>query len=134
MGFFKTRNHRISVELPVRIHLKRKEDQHLSKNSQAGTVTHISKTGACVVVDKIVLDGEHIYFNAQQQADSWLYIYDLSQLIGEEGKHIAAETIWMDTCTFQDRSAFKIGIRFTEEQESLFNHVKEHPELIVAKE
>ncbi len=108
----------------ARIYLKRKANGRISKSYQRGTVVSLSKTGASIVVDKMVLEGEHLFFNAQTQGDNLLYLSDLSLDIGGEIEDLTAEAIWMDSCTYENKSAFKIGIRFTEEQKELFSYVK----------
>ena len=134
MGFFTTRSERISVEFTTHIHLQKKENSKISQNSHRGTIIKISKTGACVVVDKVVLDGQHLFFNAQQQAENWLYLNNLSLNADEEDDHLIAEAIWMDTCTFNNKSAFKIGIRFIEEKKKLFTFLKENRKTFSPKE
>lgn len=126
MGFFTTRSERISVEFTTHIHLQKKENAKISTNCHQGTIVKISKNGACVVVDKVVLDGQHLFFNAQKQAENWLYLNNFPLNIEEENDHLTAEAIWMDTCTFNNKSAFKIGIRFIEEKKELFTFLKEN--------
>jgi hypothetical protein len=126
MGFFTTRSERISVEFPTHVHFQKKENDTISANCHQGTIIKISKTGACVVVDKVVLDGQHLFFHAQEQAENWLYLNNFPVEIDEENEHLTAEAIWMDTCTFKNRSAFKIGIRFTQENNKLFHFLKEN--------
>lgn len=126
MGFFTTRSERISVEFSTHIHLQKKENAKISSNSHIGTVIKFSKNGACIVVDKVVLDGQHLFFNAQQQAENWLYLSNFPLNIEDGDDHLTAEAIWMDTCSFRNKSAFKIGIRFTEEKNKLFTYLKKN--------
>ena len=114
------------MEFTTHIHLQKKENGKKSTNCYQGTVIKISKTGACVVVDKVVLDGQHLFFNAQQQAENWLYLSNFSLNIADGNDHLTAEAIWMDTCSFKNKSAFKIGIRFTEEKKELFDFLKKN--------
>jgi hypothetical protein len=134
MGLFTTRSERISVEFTAQIYLQRKENAKISANYHKATVVKISKTGACVVVEKVVLDGQHLFFNAQQQAENWLYLNNFPLNINEENNHIVAEAIWMDTCNFNNTSAFKIGIRFTEEKKDLFTFLKKYQKTYGAKD
>lgn len=134
MGFFTTRSERISVEFTTHIHLQKKENSKISTHCHQGTVIKISKTGACVVVDKVVLDGQHLFFNAQEQAENWLYLNNFPSNIDEENDHLTAEAIWMDTCTYNNKSAFKIGIRFTEEKKKLFAFLKKNRQAYESKE
>jgi hypothetical protein len=133
MGFFTTRSERISVELATQVHLQNKKNSRISANCHQGTIIKISKTGACVIVDKVVLDGEHLFFNAQQQSENWLYLNNLTLNLDGEDDHLTAEAIWMDTCSFNNRSAFKIGIRFTEEKKDLFSFLKKNRQKFSAK-
>ncbi len=134
MGFFTTRSERISVEFTTHIHLQKKENSKISTKSHQGTVVKISKTGACVVVDKVVLDGQHLFFNAQQQAENWLYFDHFPLNIDEENDHLIAEAIWMDTCFYNNKSAFKIGVRFTEEKKELFAFLKKNQKTFSSKD
>lgn len=124
MKLFKTRSHRISVDIATRIYLQDKEDGSLSKSWQSGQLVTISKEGASIIVDKIVLDGQHLFFSAQQQAEKFLYLSDLNGETEDTQPQLTAEAIWMDSCTFNDKSAFKIGLRFTDDQKSLFESLK----------
>lgn len=124
MKLFKTRSHRISVDIATRIYLQDKEDGSLSKNWQDGQLVTLSKEGASVIVDKMVLDGQHLFFAAQQQAEKFLYLSDLNGQTEDIQSQLTAEAIWMDSCTFNDKSAFKIGLRFTDDQKGLFETLK----------
>lgn len=125
MKLFKKRKQRISVEIPIRISLQSKEDGSLSKNWQQGHIVTLSRDGASIIVEKVVLDGQHLFFAAQNQAEKFLFLENFNDGNGSEQKQISAEAVWMDSCTINNTSAFKIGLRFTEEQSSLFESFKE---------
>ncbi|MDJ0624140.1 MAG: hypothetical protein QNJ17_14315 [Desulfocapsaceae bacterium] len=124
MKLFKTRSQRISVDFAARIYLQDKEDGSLSNNWQQGQIVTISKDGASIIVDKIVLDGQHLFFSAQQQAEKLLYLSHLENETRDEQQQLTAEAIWMDSCTHNGKSAFKIGLRFTDDQKDLFESFK----------
>lgn len=124
MKLFKKRSQRITVDVTTRIYLQDKEDGSLSQSWQEGQLITISKDGASIVVDKVVLDGQHLFFAAQQQADKLLCLNNSINEIIDEAPQLSAEAIWMDSCTFNGKSAFKIGLRFTGDQSELFEKLK----------
>lgn len=123
MKLFKTRSQRISIDIAARIYLQDKEDGSLSSNWQKGQVVTFSKDGASIIVDKIVLDGQHLFFAAQQQAEKLLFLSHLENETRDD-QQLTAEAIWMDSCTYNDKSAFKIGLRFIDDQKDLFESLK----------
>lgn len=123
MVFFKMRSPRVSVEIPITIFLKDRNSGVLSKESLAGVLVQLSPKGARVVVQKVMLGGDHIFFSSQEKNRFYLCIPELS--IENQGEYeINAISVWMDGCVFDGNPSFKIGINFLDQQKELFALVK----------
>jgi hypothetical protein len=122
MDFFRIWAQRISMEIPVHVFLQNKTTGKISTQHANGTIVNLSKAGACVIFNKVILDGSHLFFTAQERAENNLYLTDFS--IDEEVTDVVATTVWMDGCTYHQRPSFKIGVRFLGEQKDLFTTIK----------
>ncbi len=113
---------RILIELPIDVFLQNKTTGKISSQYAKGTLVNLSKTGASVIIAKVLLDGSHIFFTAQKHAENNLYLTGFS--IDNEVNDVAATTVWMDGCTYNQRPSFKIGIKFLTKQEKLYSTLK----------
>lgn len=123
MVFFKMRSPRVSVEIPITIFLKDRDSGVLSKESLAGVLVQFSPRGARVVVKKVMLGGNHLFFSSQEQKSFYLCIPEFS-VENQEGHELNAISVWMDGCVFDGNPSFKIGIKFLEHKKELFALVK----------
>ncbi len=123
MNFFRLLSQRISLELPVNVFLQHKKTGRISSDFTTGTIVNLSKAGACVVLDKVILDGNHLFFTAQEQSENNIYLTNFStdkDVVSE----ILATAVWMDGCTYHHKHSFKIGVRFMGLQKELFSIMK----------
>lgn len=120
MGLFKRRSRRIQIERNVKIYLQNRVSCVLSSQSMPAVAINISKGGVCVVVEKMVLGGEHLFFSAQRGGENLLSIWGLTK----ENGALQASAVWMDSCYHRDKPAFKIGMQFQEEQDQVLAEIK----------
>lgn len=124
MRLFRTRKARISVDFTARVCLQNKQSGKLTESSLLCTVSSLSNNGACLILEKMVLEGEHLFFSAQQQSEHLLYIKDFSIDLGIDEPRLQGVAIWMDSCIVQDKKAFKVGVEFVEKQDQLIERLK----------
>ncbi len=123
MELFRLLSKRISLELPVNVFLQHKRTGKISQHHTTGTIVNLSKAGACVVFDKVILDGDHLFFTAQEQSENNLYLTDFST-DEEVVSDVVATAVWMDGCTYHHKPSFKIGVKFLGAQKELFSTLK----------
>jgi hypothetical protein len=123
MDLFRLWSQRISIELPVHVFLQHKKTGKRSSHFAVGTIVNLSKDGACVIFNQVIVDGSHLFFTAQEQAENNLYLTDFST--DEDVSDVTATAIWMDGCTYQQRPSFKIGVKFLGKQKELFSTLKD---------
>ncbi len=121
MAFFKIRSARIQVEIPIHIFLQDRGTGILSTDYSCATIINISLNGACVTLDKMILNGKHLFFTTQEQAANHLFLRFSEADVPFD---ISAKSIWMDGVSSEGKQYFKIGMRFTEQQKELFFQCK----------
>ena len=110
------------MEVPVQVALQRRKNSAVTIYQQHGVVTNFSKNGACIVVQSVVIEGEHLFFSAQRDGENYLYVTGIS--MGPEDVSVSAKAISMDTCTRNNTNGFKLGVEFVAEQKELFDYLK----------
>jgi len=124
MGSFFFRSDRLEHDLTMRVGLL---DMH-AKKSLPGmittTVINFSPEGACLIMPKVAIDGKHLFFDTLHSNDYALVLFSEEQEEDSDQLAITAESIWMNSCLYQNKPAFKIGIRFLHKQGQLFKNLK----------
>jgi hypothetical protein len=122
---FLFRPNRIKLHLIMRVGL---QDMHTGiplPGLITTTVINFSPQGACLVLPKLTINGNHLFYETLN-SDSYNLLLHPGELNGvEDGSTIAARSIWMDTCEHMDKPAFKIGIDFLHNQKELFKLLKQ---------
>lgn len=124
MGSFFFRSDRLEHDLTMRVGLL---DMHVQKSLPGlitTTVINFSPEGACLVMPKVAIDGKHLFFDTLHSNDYALVLFSEEQEEDNDQFAITAESIWMNSCLYQDKPAFKIGIRFLHKQDQLFKNLK----------
>jgi len=124
MAFFKLRSQRISVEVPVKIFLKRKDSGKVTSDCRQASLIKISKGGACFLIDSMILEGSHIFFSTQENQENHILLKRDDSVEDRENNKITAHSVWMDSVTKDEKQAFKVGVKFTESQDELFAELK----------
>ena len=125
MSIFAIRSRRIPLVLAVEMFLQSKKfGGVLSSESSPGILKSVSKKGASIICNKMMLDGKHIFFNTQPGTDTYLLITGLPEdfPVGS----VLATTVWMDSCIYEERPSFKLGVQFLQEEKELFTYLKHH--------
>ncbi len=122
MGFFSIRSQRIPVLIPVEIYLQNRISDNKTETCLFGNIVKISKGGACVVVEKIILDGDHLFFTTQEKSENYLVVAGAEENVAD--LNALCKSIWMDGFTYKEKPSFKIGLQFLEEQKEFFNYCK----------
>lgn len=72
----------------------------------------------------MAIDGKHLFFDTLHSNDYALVLFSEEQEEDSNQLAITAESIWMDSCEYQNKPAFKIGIRFLHKQNTLFKNLR----------
>lgn len=124
MAPFFFRSDRLEHDLTMRVGLR---DMH-AKKSLPGfittTVINFSPKGACLIIPRMAIDGKHLFFDTLHSNDYALVLFSEEQEEDSNQLAITAESIWMDSCEYQNKPAFKIGIRFLHKQNTLFKNLR----------
>ncbi len=89
------------------------------------TVVNFSPEGACLIIPKLAIDGKHLFFDTLNSEFYNLVLFFEDQNDENHTKvAISARPIWMDTCEYQSKPAFKVGIRFLFKQDRLFRDLQ----------
>jgi len=121
---FAFRDTRIETNIPVCLRLQKNGTEHLHPGSVSATIVNISKSGACLLISKLLINGKHLFFATLNSSHTMI-------LQSEEntGKiktfNIAAQSVWMDSYKNDNRLCFKVGVCFTTPQKKLFQNVKD---------
>lgn len=94
-----------------------------SKEHLASTIINISESGACIEIERVHLNGEHIFFTSMEGGDNFLYLRSVPLRNGS--KDVAAIAVWMDKEIGRDRR-FCIGMKFLEPQKELYSYLKKN--------
>ncbi len=89
------------------------------------TVINFSPQGACLVLPKLTINGNHLFYETLNSDSYNLLLYPEGRDGFDEELMIAARSIWMDTCEHMDKPAFKIGIHFLHNQKKLYKLFKQ---------
>lgn len=124
MTVFPFRPPRIETSLPTLVQLQETSSgQPLSPKASA-TIVNFSTNGACLIVSQLIVDKQHLFYDTLD-SDSC----NLLLRTGETDKDsktftIGARSVWMDSCDFNGKPAFKIGVLFLKQQKELFTLIK----------
>lgn len=125
MNFFPPRLLRLETEYQVKVALQEKGRGALLQGKRLpGVMVNFSKRGACLVLSKVMLEGKHLFFTTLNSDQYYLELMIESSERGNEHFAIPATSVWMDSCSYKRRPAFKIGLRFHESQKQLFRIFK----------
>lgn len=91
------------------------------------TVINFSPEGACLILPKLSINGKHLFYSTLNSDSYNLLLYFDGPNDTEEELIIAARSVWMDTCEHNGKPAFKIGIRFLNNQKSLYKLFRQNP-------
>jgi hypothetical protein len=118
------RSERLEQELMMHVGLQDIHTKESIPGLIAATVINFSPKGACLIIPNPAIDGKHLFFDTLHSNRYNLVLFFAEQGNGSDSYTIAAESVWMDSCEYQSKSAFKIGIRFLHNQNKLFHNLK----------
>lgn len=120
---FAFRDPRIETNLTVRLRLQEISTEHLHPGSVNATIVNISKSGACLLIEQLLINGKHLFFTTLNSTHIMtLQSTDNTEKIKKF--NVSAQSIWMDSLKRDNHLYFKVGIRFTTPQKKLFQNVK----------
>lgn len=124
MVSFAFRDPRIDTHIPVVLRIQENGTKQLHPGSVSATIVNISKSGACLVLPKLLINGKHLFFTTLNSTHTLLLQYKENT---EKIKicDIFAQSVWMDSYKDDNRLCFKIGICFTSPQKRLFQSIKD---------
>ena len=86
------------------------------------TVINFSPEGACLILSKMNINGIHIFFETLNNDSHNLLLYPEDRNDVDEQSIIIARSVWMDSFEHMSKPAFKIGIRFLQNQKELYDY------------
>lgn len=125
MVSFAFRDPRIDTNIPVWLRIQEHGSEDLHPGSVSATMLNISKSGACLLMPKLLINGKHLFFTTLNSTHVML-------LHTEEntGKinffNVSAQSVWMDSYKYDNRLCFKVGVCFTSPQKKLFQSIKDN--------
>ena len=124
MKFFSARPVRLISGCNVEIGLQERKGGKLLSCSCSGIMVDISEKGTSLVLFQMLLEGRHLFFATLDNDQYDLVISINNQATCGESFVVQARSVWMDSCHFNKRPAFKLGICFLEKQKKLFKLFK----------
>lgn len=129
MNVFPFRPLRIETSLPTFVQLQETSSgQPLSARASA-TIVNFSAVGASLVVSQLILDKLHLFYDTLDSDTCNLLLHNGETEESKETFNISAKSVWMDSCDFNGKPAFKIGVTFLEQQKELFALIKKRKSL-----
>lgn len=125
MALFFFRETRLESNLPIWVSLQVKSSQKILPGRIEATLINVSRGGACLFTPTLLIEGTHLFFTTLNSSNLLLL------QVHESADHIddfliSARSIWMDSCLYEGRQHFKVGLCFTTPQKQLFETVKKH--------
>lgn len=124
MTFFSPRPLRLESEFRVMISMQECGSTDLLPGSSSGIMVDISEGGACLVLSKVVSEGRHLFFSTLDSDRYNLVLLIENPRSSDESFTVPARSVWMDSCLYKKKPAFKIGLCFHERQKKLFRLFK----------
>lgn len=126
MAPFIFRPARIKVRLAVDVGLFDIARQQPMPDRISATVVNLSVEGACLMLPKLAIDGEHLFFSTLHSKQYNLILFTEENGAPLEEFPIVAESISMDSCEFDKRPSYSVGIKFEHKQSKLFKRMKRY--------
>ncbi len=121
---FAFRKPRIETNIPVFLRLQENDTEQLHPGSVSATMVNISKSGACLLIPKLLINGKHLFFATLNSTH--VMILQSEENTGKIKKfNISAQSVWMNSYKNDNRVCFKVGICFTAPQKKLFQNIKD---------
>ncbi len=95
----------------------------------SGVLVNISKEGACIVLQKMLISGNHLFFTTLNDERHCLVLSIDTPMEKVKPLMVMASPVWMDGCHYNEQPAFKVGLCFQEKQHELFSFFKENKKL-----
>jgi hypothetical protein len=115
---------RIETDLPMQVGLQEIDTGKLIPGRLNTTAINFSEEGACLVFRTLSVNGKHFFFTTLN-SDSYNLVLCPEKQDGSNGEFIiAARSLWMDSCEFENRSGFKIGVQFLQKQKEFFKQLQ----------
>jgi len=125
MVSFLFRTSRLDTELVMQVGLQEIQSGKLIPGQLTTTVVNVSQVGACLILPKLDINGKHLFFATLNSDRYNLFLRPEKQLREEDDFTIPAQSLWMDSCEYESRNAFKIGVQFLQKQKGFFRQLKD---------
>jgi hypothetical protein len=114
----KRRAKRIAVELPVRVYLYDNKGKSRIGEPLAGSMKNFSPLGAALTVGSILLNGKHLFYTCQDNAD---IVLELEFEITDSSDNlitVSASPVWFDKDLDSGKKQFDVGVEFLADTKS----------------
>lgn len=125
MVSFPFREKRITSNIPVWLKLQANTNQVLHPGRIEATIINVSKTGACLLTPKLLIEGKHLFFTTLNSSHS-LLLQSHESMDTLEDFALTARSVWMDSCQHMNQHFFKVGICFSTPQNHFFTTIQKH--------
>jgi hypothetical protein len=119
MVFFTPKALRIEGECRVDIRLQEYGHKTYLPGVATGVIVNLSKKGACLMLQQMLLEGRHLFFSTLNTESCQLVLFFNLAPESKSPIIVSGRSVWMDYHSAEDKSAFKVGIEFHENQNHL---------------
>jgi len=124
MPFFPNRLLRLKSEYRVGVSLQESNSGEFHPGLCFGIMENISQEGVCLVLSQMLLEGKHLFFSTLDNEQYHLVLLIDNPKSSQECFSIPARSVWMDSCSYKEEPAFKMGLCFHDRQKELFKLFK----------
>lgn len=125
MAPFPFRPHRINTNIEIKVRLQENNPENIFEDEVIATAINVSKGGACLIFPRIFINGVHLFFSTlRDDTHSLVLHYADNESNSKEEFTISAQSVWMDSIDREDGPGFKVGVRFTNQQNTLYDSLK----------
>lgn len=105
--------------------LQENKPTRILKDEIIATTINVSRSGACLILPKIFLNGVHLFFSTlRDDTHSLILHYGVNNPDPDKDFTVNAQSIWMDSLDSEEEGGFKVGVRFTDRQDDLYKSLK----------
>ena len=121
---FQFRSPRIEHELIMSVGLQDIRTGAPVPGLLTATIINFSVRGASMILPTLTLNGKHLFYETLNSDRYNLLLYPEGPKSGDDASTIAARSIWMDSCEHLQQSAFKVGLQFLHDQNTIYQIMK----------
>ncbi len=108
----KRREPRVTGEFVILLSLRNSLSGEIIAGPVEGIMTNFSGYGAAIALDKIRIDGHHLFYSAQDEPSVEMLFDVTEEFQGENSFLLVVKPIWYDT-NIESSKQFRVGVEFS---------------------